>query len=101
MVTYEEYLNAIETIKKYRDEIVLNVERVITNKDFKLLEKGTKIKLTKVHENSSSKVGDIVEVVSCFFNDFFTEEPIVVFKNAKGYKSHVSKQKRKWDYIIV
>lgn len=71
------------------------------DKNDKLLKIGTKIKLTKVHENSTSKVGDVFNVTHCYFNRYFNIEPVVCFINANGHKSRISKQKGKWDYIVV
>jgi len=102
MITEKEYLKAIETIKEYREQINNQAEAIIEidNDKTKLIEKGKKIKLTRVHSNSTSKVGDVFEVIHSFYNSSFKKHPVIVFVNKNGYTSRISKETG-WDYVVI
>ena len=104
MITEKEYLKAIELIKAYREQVCNHVSEIIDieNDPSKLLKKGQKIRLLKVHRNSTSNVGDIVTVEDSYYHNLrSTKHPIVCFINKNNYMSRISKKRGYWDYEVL
>lgn len=70
------------------------------NDESKLLKKGIKIKLTKVHRSSIAKIGDVYEVIESYYPVFKTKEPIICFVNKNGNESRLQKGKD-WNFKVL
>jgi hypothetical protein len=102
MITENEYRQALETVHAYRKQVEQEIALLDMPCDpLKLLRKGQQIKLTKTYPNSKYRAGDVVSVHDCFFTDKDRKWPHVILINARGTKTHFTKEYGAWDYEVV